>query len=760
MKKCRQTYKRYFGIGIPINERLLSVFTFLILLLAPCQPIFTHGTVTSPPSRVWICFQEDPQSPDSPACEAAIIGWGTQALYDWNEVARMDAGGMHTTIIQDGNLASAGRPDKYGGLDQVRDDWIATSVTPGPYTVTWTNSTPHQTLYYDVYITKADWTPDQPLTWDSLELLKRTGPRPAAATDNIDVILPPRTGRHVIYSIWQRSLTPEAFYATSDVDFGSDPVPNRPPEAKFSFENGICGGPDVVFDASDSLDPDGDDLTYTWDFGDGTTAEGITASHSFSNLDSATVTLTVSDAEFSSGVVQTIDLTIDPDCLEPVCPLDTPRASPLPSINASFDNVYVVGANGPNLDNVTNCSINWALGNNGLYQFSLSTNNGSPDWYNNLLSVSTQSFNQPQPQITISNSGFEGLDGSYYATIDGPNFALVALEGGFTIYFSNSTTAPDCGDVTNPINTAPVANLVATPTTGITPLEVLFDASGSTDADNDTLTYSIDYGDGTSGTGITSTHIYSTGNYVATLAVSDGKGGTDSTSVNITVNDDVIDPPNEDCTFGVPIATPLSTVNTSYEYVHVLGTGGPNMDVVTRFTINWDLANNGLYQFSFDLNVAPWYTNFSTATQNFNSSSPQISLSGTGISGLDGDYYVTIDDGNFVLVADNYTLYFSNSKDAPNCNTKVSDTINTDEVLAIKVYPNPAVNTLSLEQQYDLINNSVIISDINGRTIKSFIVKENTKRLPIDISDLESGLYLIRVLNPLGTDRTLKFLVQ
>ena len=148
---------------------------------------------------------------------------------------------------------------------------------------------------------KQDWTPDQPLTWDSLELLKRTGPRPAAATDNIDVILPPRTGKHVIYSIWQRSLTPEAFYSTSDVDFGSEPVPNRPPEAKFSYENGLCGGPDVQFSAADSFDPDGDSLTYSWDFGDGTTAEGVNVSHSYTNLDSATVTLTVSDAEFSSG---------------------------------------------------------------------------------------------------------------------------------------------------------------------------------------------------------------------------------------------------------------------------------------------------------------------------------------------------------------------------------------------------------------------------------------------------------------------------
>ncbi|WP_299241661.1 lytic polysaccharide monooxygenase [uncultured Aquimarina sp.] len=191
------------------------------LLLTSTQSISPHGTVTSPPSRVWICFQENPESPDSPACIDMVASHGTQALYDWNEVARMDANGMHREIIPDGNLASAGRPDKYGGLDQVRDDWVATPVSPGPFTVTWSITAPHATLYYEIYITKEGWNPNQPLTWDSLELLERTGELPLSEEDNIEVILPERTGKHVIYSIWQRSLSPEAFYSTSDVDFGN-----------------------------------------------------------------------------------------------------------------------------------------------------------------------------------------------------------------------------------------------------------------------------------------------------------------------------------------------------------------------------------------------------------------------------------------------------------------------------------------------------------------------------------------------------------
>lgn len=438
---------------------LFSPIILLILTCVPLQYVLAHGTVTSPPSRVWICFQEDPQSPDSPGCIASIEEYGTQAFYDWNEVARMDANGMHQQIIPDGQLASAGRPDKYGGLDQVRNDWIATPVTPGPFTITWTNTAPHQTLYYDVYITKADWTPDQPLTWNSLELLVRTGPRSASAEDNIDVVLPSRTGKHVIYSIWQRSLTPEAFYSTSDVDFGSDPGVNVPPVPLFVSDNGRCGGSDVDFDATDSYDPNGDALTYSWDFGDGSSANGISVSHTYTGLDNATVTLSVSDGEFTSNISDTINLIEEPGCNENHCTFGAPTDTPLPPIIETYNYVHVLGEGGPNLDNVTTFTINWSLANNGLYQFSFNTNNGIPNWYLDLRTVSSQTFNSSLPQITITGSGFDGLDGSYYAVLDGANFALVATDQAHTIYFSSSADSPGCDDDSNARSTSNLSDM-------------------------------------------------------------------------------------------------------------------------------------------------------------------------------------------------------------------------------------------------------------------------------------------------------------
>ena len=226
---------------------LVCTAAFLII----SQPAFSHGTVTYPASRVWNCYQEGPETPSSATCMAAYASHGPQAFYDWNEVSQLEANGEHELYIMDGNLASGGRPDKYGGLDQASSEWAATFVTPGPDIVTWTNSAPHATLYYRVYITKSDWTTDQPLTWASLDLLVETAPSPPEATVNIPVVWPERTGKHVVYSIWQRSDSPEAFYATSDVDFTECETQNIPQDITFpTIEDQETDNPDFAVNVS------------------------------------------------------------------------------------------------------------------------------------------------------------------------------------------------------------------------------------------------------------------------------------------------------------------------------------------------------------------------------------------------------------------------------------------------------------------------------------------------------------------------------
>ena len=95
-------------------------------------------------------------------------------------------------------------------------------------------------------------------------------------------------------------------------------------------------------------------------------------------------------------------------------------------------------------------------------------------------------------------------------------------------------------------NSPPNAIASGNPISGGPPLAVSFSGSGSSDPDSDPLTYSWNFGDGASGTGISVSHTYnSAGPYTAILTVSDGRGGTGTATVNISV--------------GTP---PVGTINT------------------------------------------------------------------------------------------------------------------------------------------------------------------------------------------------------
>ena len=64
-------------------------------------------------------------------------------------------------------------------------------------------------------------------------------------------------------------------------------------------------GQNIAFSAAAS-DPDGDPISYSWDFGDTTSAAGASVSHAYSNAGAFTVTLTVSDGKGGVVTAQTI----------------------------------------------------------------------------------------------------------------------------------------------------------------------------------------------------------------------------------------------------------------------------------------------------------------------------------------------------------------------------------------------------------------------------------------------------------------------
>ena len=156
-----------------------------------------------------------------------------QALYDWMEVNIGDANGRHQELIPDGELCSAGR-DKYAAFDRP-GDWPLTrlqSNASGQYDVVYTSTAPHATAYYRLLLTKPGFDArTDTLRWADLEQVYDSGPLPAAPQNRFSVALPARNEPAILYTIWQRSDSPEAFYACSDVTIagGGAAPPAGPP---------------------------------------------------------------------------------------------------------------------------------------------------------------------------------------------------------------------------------------------------------------------------------------------------------------------------------------------------------------------------------------------------------------------------------------------------------------------------------------------------------------------------------------------------
>ncbi|MGV9708564.1 lytic polysaccharide monooxygenase auxiliary activity family 9 protein [Streptomyces sp. NPDC003483] len=202
-------------------------------------PASAHGSMGGPVSRVSQCYAEGPESPRSAACKAAVATGGTQALYDWNGIRIGDANGDHQRRIPDGKLCSAG-DDEFKGLDLARTDWPATAVSAGTYTFRYRVTAPHKGTF-DVYLTKEGYDPSKPLAWGDLDLAHpvatKTDPAAVNGYYTFSGTLPKRSGKQLLYAVWQRSDSPEAFYSCSDVTFGGSGGPGNT-----AADNGGSGG--------------------------------------------------------------------------------------------------------------------------------------------------------------------------------------------------------------------------------------------------------------------------------------------------------------------------------------------------------------------------------------------------------------------------------------------------------------------------------------------------------------------------------------
>jgi glucose/arabinose dehydrogenase len=119
----------------------------------------------------------------------------------------------------------------------------------------------------------------------------------------------------------------------------------------------------------------------------------------------------------------------------------------------------------------------------------------------------------------------------------GPDGALYVLDYGTGWGSGDASSAlyrieyPQAGN-----NQAPIARVAADPTSGAAPLTVAFSSSGSSDPEGGALTYSWNFGDGSTSSAANPSHTFAgSGQRTVTLTVTDPAGLTASASTTITV---------------------------------------------------------------------------------------------------------------------------------------------------------------------------------------------------------------------------------
>ena len=149
---------------------------------------------------------------------------------------------------------------------------------------------------------------------------------------------------------------------------------------------------------------------------------------------------------------------------------------------------------------------------------------------NGILLASANLVDVLNASIVMNNANV----GTYYLKVDGVGKG--DLTTGYSDYGSLGLYTVS-GSVPAAASQPPVAIASATPSSGTTPLTVSFSSAGSYDPDGTALTYSWDFGDGSAqSTEANPSHVYTAGDYTATLTVSDASGATAVTLLLISVN--------------------------------------------------------------------------------------------------------------------------------------------------------------------------------------------------------------------------------
>jgi hypothetical protein len=249
-------------------------------------------------------------------------------------------------------------------------------------------------------------------------------------------------------------------------------------------------------------DPDGDVLTYAWDFDNDGTVDARTsrASHVYKDNGDFTARVTVDDGQ--GGTAQA------------TVPVHVTNVAP--SVSAGSDLVVTAGDVVPldaafrdagELDYQWSYTVLWGDDAGGLSQ-----STGTLDGQQHIV-LSHRYAVPGEYRVTVRVVDKDGAEGTSTLVVTANNRAPVAVAGG------NAGGPP------------------ADQYTGLEGRTVAFDASASSDPDGDALSYSWSFGDRSDpATGARVEHVFGdNGSFVATLTVTDGRGGSNSVTVPVEI---------------------------------------------------------------------------------------------------------------------------------------------------------------------------------------------------------------------------------
>ncbi len=238
-------------------RRLAVVIAVAALVpLAPALPALAHGATTSPISRTAACAAGGTET-GTAACKAARAANGG-ALGSFDNLRVPNVNGNDRKFVPDGKLCSGGLA-AFKGLDVARDDFPSTSVTGGKtLSIKYRTTIPHEGSFR-IYLTKQGYDPKQKLAWGDLGSKPIAEVKDPPVRDGAYVMsakLPTdRTGRQILYIVWQTSNTPDTYYSCSDVVFKAAAVKATKSAKPSSSKSAVAAKPAATESEAAAAEP-------------------------------------------------------------------------------------------------------------------------------------------------------------------------------------------------------------------------------------------------------------------------------------------------------------------------------------------------------------------------------------------------------------------------------------------------------------------------------------------------------------------------